>query len=87
MKTWDYVNSLLLYGTHDGRSGSVKGKEKERGGTLEEFGKELPRAWDVLGETSTPLSDCKNVVIIGIHGWFPGMLYCILRTPSSANTC
>ena len=73
MKTWGYVNSLLLYGAHDEQSGSIKGKGKERR-HLEEFGKELPRVWDVLGGTEAPLADCKKVVVIGIHGWFPGEL-------------
>lgn len=79
MKTWGYVNNLLLYGAHGAHIEAVKGKGKESHGSLEEFGKELPRAWDVL-ETAAPLplTDCKNVVVIGIHGWFPGVwiVYC-----------
>ncbi len=39
-------------------------------------GTDLPRAWDAL-ETGTgglgPLSETKRAVVIGIHGWFPGM--------------
>ena len=72
MKTWGYVNSLLLYGAGTTSAGSVKGKGKGHSGHLEGFGKELPRAWDVVGEIELPLSGCRNVVVIGVHGWFPG---------------
>lgn len=48
-----------------------KGKEREPNTY---FGKQLPRAWDVMQGTfnSDVLRGCENVVVIGIHGWFPG---------------
>ena len=48
-------------------------KEKFR-----EFGKALPRAWEVIENPTGSnrqldiLRGCKRVVVIGIHGWFPG---------------
>jgi hypothetical protein len=41
---------------------------------LADFGKELPRIWDDIGEQidGDILQGCKRVVVIGIHGWFPG---------------
>ncbi|KAK0495685.1 hypothetical protein EDD18DRAFT_1075435 [Armillaria luteobubalina] len=66
---------FLLGGSTDG------GKGKER----VDVGVGLPRAWDVLQGQSSPsetgmgdvLRGCKRVVVIGIHGWFPGA---IMRT-------
>ena len=50
-----------------------KGKEKEG---LEVFGDELPRAWEVLDRNAETMigEKCKRVVVIGVHGWFPGEL-------------
>jgi hypothetical protein len=43
------------------------------------FGKALPRSWEVLNAAQggatldqDVLRGCKRVVVIGIHGWFPG---------------
>ncbi|KAK0186507.1 hypothetical protein F5146DRAFT_1066176 [Armillaria mellea] len=66
---------FLLGGSTDG------GKGKERA----DVGVGLPRAWDILQGQSSPseagmgdvLRGCKRVVVIGIHGWFPGA---IMRT-------
>lgn len=65
-----------------GPSGSLwgkgKGKEKEKEKEKDEyyvhFGKKLPKAWDIVQEKLDPdvLRGCKRVVVIGIHGWFPG---------------
>jgi len=51
-----------------------KNKGKEKSGEKNHFGKALPRSWDVIGESleSDVLRGCKRVVVIGIHGWFPG---------------
>lgn len=57
-----------------------KGREGERDGEMDwsHFGKELPRAWDIVegpvgtGIEPDVLRGCKRVVVIGIHGWFPG---------------
>ncbi|KAK0199800.1 hypothetical protein DFS33DRAFT_1267576 [Desarmillaria ectypa] len=69
---------FLLGGSIDGG----KGKERD---VSADVGVGLPRAWDVLqGQTSPSeagigdvLRGCKRVVVIGIHGWFPGA---IMRT-------
>ncbi|KAK0475873.1 hypothetical protein IW261DRAFT_1493422 [Armillaria novae-zelandiae] len=66
---------FLLGGSTD------EGKGKDRA----DVGVGLPRAWDVLQGQSSPseagmedvLRGCKRVVVIGIHGWFPGA---IMRT-------
>lgn len=65
--------SGVLFAKDSGES-SVKGKEKEKERDYVHFGKELPRAWDVMqGDNPMDvLQGCKNVVVIGIHGWFPG---------------
>ena len=81
-------------GRNRGGKGKVKGLERE----WVHFGKELPRAWDVVegrvgaqeesgkgkgkgggigvgvgvGIDPDVLRGCKRVVVIGIHGWFPG---------------
>lgn len=72
-KTLGYVSNVLFAREQD-NSGSQKGKGKARQVEHEDFGKELPRAWDVLGESpgSQSLASCKRVVVIGVHGWFPG---------------
>ena len=58
---------------------SGKGKERERVGEVTDellmFGKELPKALDVLGESmdATVLNGECKVVVIGVAGWSPGM--------------
>lgn len=49
-----------------------KGREEDRHA---HFGKKLPRAWGVMRDQLDPdvLRGCRRVVVIGIHGWFPGM--------------
>jgi hypothetical protein len=67
-KTMKFVSGVLF-----ARDDKGKGKEQD----FSQFGKELPRAWDVVGNKldSDVLKGCKNVVVIGIHGWFPGASY------------
>jgi hypothetical protein len=86
-KTMKFVSGVLF----DTPETSASKKEQETG--FEGFGKELPRAFDVLRqagimgqnknkgkEREKPdtegiedvLRGCRRVVVIGIHGWFPG---------------
>ena len=69
-KTMKFVSGVLF--AKDDGDGMGKGKARER--EFAHFGKELPRAWDVVGNKLDPdvLNGCSNVVVIGIHGWFPG---------------
>lgn len=55
------------------KKGKSKAKEKEH--EFSHFGKELPRAFDVVEDKLEPdiLRGCSKAVIIGVHGWFPGM--------------
>ncbi|KAF8631498.1 hypothetical protein AX15_002364 [Amanita polypyramis BW_CC] len=97
-KTMQYVSGILFSGggTRFGPSstsgqGSVdKGKRRasnetgERVHELVNFGKVLPRAWDILDTAHADvqldkdvLRGCKRVVVIGVHGWFPGA---VMRT-------
>lgn len=105
----------------DHNDGNLSAVEKERQEIFQHFGKELPRAWEIIERTTTGpgtsgtvdvspgltsamprnksgrssikvkdsyndatlgadernhvydvLRECKRVVVIGIHGWFPG---------------
>lgn len=50
-----------------------KGKGKGREDHCSPYERALPRAWNVLGDNSTDvLRGCRRVVVIGVHGWFPG---------------
>ncbi|KAJ8690909.1 hypothetical protein PTI98_012305 [Pleurotus ostreatus] len=73
-----------------GSSLKRKGKSKEIEKEMIHFGKSLPRAWDVMKKHSSVgsgsgsglapedvLRGCRKVVVIGIHGWFPGA---VMRT-------
>lgn len=77
-----------------GSKGKEKDRaEREREKRFEEWGLGLPRAWDILkpaagsgdtaevkeGNVVDVLRGCKHVVVIGVHGWFPGMCDLILR--------
>ncbi|KAI5117815.1 hypothetical protein M0805_004945 [Coniferiporia weirii] len=72
-KTMGFVTNVLFAREQD-KYAKQKGKETARRAELDDFGKELPRAWKVLNEVpeTHSLSTCKKVVVIGIHGWFPG---------------
>ncbi|KAI6143384.1 hypothetical protein BKA82DRAFT_4331271 [Pisolithus tinctorius] len=50
-----------------------KGKGKGREDHCSPYERALPRAWNILGDDSTDvLRGCRRVVVIGVHGWFPG---------------
>lgn len=86
-KTFGYVSSMLFARDHDGRTGEGKGKGRVRHSDIHHFGNELPRAWSVLGSLpeTQMLASCKKVVVIGVHGWFPGTCFLLFRPvgPSS----
>ncbi|KLO18683.1 hypothetical protein SCHPADRAFT_899478 [Schizopora paradoxa] len=70
--------SSVFYGSTKGSETvrSSKGKEKADPDHLEHFGHELPRDWTYITEGSQEnlfLKDCSRVVVIGVHGWFPGL--------------
>ena len=72
-KTVRFVSGML-WAKDDGAStgkGKARSTDDER---FADFGRELPRIWDVIGERldGDVLQGCKRVVVIGIHGWFPG---------------
>ena len=70
-KTLQYVSGVL-FSRDEAPSNKGKGKVKES--IYSPYDKALPRTWDVLGEGGAVdvLRGCKRVVIIGVHGWFPG---------------
>lgn len=70
-KTLQYVSGVL-FSRNETPSSNGKGKAKEI--VYSPYDKALPRTWDALGggETVDVLRGCKRVVIIGVHGWFPG---------------
>ena len=80
-KTMKFMSGVLFAKDEGGdkgrKAGKAKGKEKAREEFVH-FGKALPRAWSVFGEDvdGDVLKGCKNVVVIGIHGWFPGEATC-----------
>ncbi|KAL6307306.1 hypothetical protein BKA93DRAFT_837746 [Sparassis latifolia] len=55
-------------------SAQGKGKGKDKGNPFLHFGKELPKALDVVGEqlNSYIMSGGCRVVVIGVAGWMPG---------------
>ncbi|TFY54945.1 hypothetical protein EVG20_g9498, partial [Dentipellis fragilis] len=72
-KTARFVSGVLFH-----ESGG-KGKEKSKAGAIDSsfahYGQNLPRAWDIAGDLDEDvLKGCKKVVVIGIHGWFPGAI-------------
>jgi hypothetical protein len=72
-KTLRFVSGMF-FARDDGTS-SGKGKMPSNDdGSFADFGRDLPRSWDVTGESfdSNILRGCRRVVVIGIHGWFPG---------------
>jgi len=74
-KTFNFVTGMF-FPRDEGVEGAApwKSKGKEKSGEKGHFGKALPRSWNVMGESleSDVLRGCKRVVVIGIHGWFPG---------------
>ncbi|KAG6897258.1 hypothetical protein C0992_003042 [Termitomyces sp. T32_za158] len=107
-KTMRLVSGVLFAGDEGAQASSDADADKEqekqrrqRAELLKHFGKELPRAYDVVNPPPPPLSastsgsrwglgkgkgkeratievkedvlrGCKRVVVIGVHGWFPG---------------
>ncbi|KAJ6509366.1 hypothetical protein C8R47DRAFT_965941 [Mycena vitilis] len=76
-------------------------EERDREKRFEEWGLGLPRAWDVLrpaagsgdtteakeGNVQDVLRGAKHVVVIGIHGWFPGaIIQSVLGEPTGTST-
>ncbi|KAJ7706365.1 hypothetical protein B0H17DRAFT_1126035 [Mycena rosella] len=77
-------------------------EDRERDKKYEEWGLGLPRAWDILkpaagkgrasdeskeGNLEDVLRGCKHVVVIGIHGWFPGaIMRSVLGEPTGTST-
>ncbi|KAF9494681.1 hypothetical protein BDN71DRAFT_1392831 [Pleurotus eryngii] len=90
-RTMKFVSGVLFAKeTSEGESSGWKGKSKEIEKEMVHFGKSLPRAWDVMKKHSSTgsgsgsglapedvLRGCRKVVVIGIHGWFPGA---VMRT-------
>ncbi|KIJ12464.1 hypothetical protein PAXINDRAFT_41683, partial [Paxillus involutus ATCC 200175] len=75
-RTLQYVSGVL-FARDEAASNKGKGKEKET--IYSPYDKALPRAWDVFEgvQDADVLRGCKRVVVIGVHGWFPGT---VLRT-------
>ncbi|KAF8492685.1 hypothetical protein JB92DRAFT_1227350 [Gautieria morchelliformis] len=71
-RTIRYVSGILFPGANKGGKG--KGVDTQK----DVIGRELARLWSVLEEheqwTSGGLDGVKRVVVIGIHGWFPGSI-------------
>ncbi|KAI9507304.1 hypothetical protein F5148DRAFT_981590 [Russula earlei] len=86
-KTMRFVSDLL-FTKNDGAS-TGKGKARSRGDeNFADFGGHLPRIWDVLdGQVDGDvLRGCKRVVVIGIHGWFPGaVMRTVLGEPTGTS--
>ena len=77
-KTMKFVNHVLFAQDQESAmGGTVRGKGKSKETDHLHFGKKLPRAWDVTRDSLDPdvLRGCRRVVVIGIHGWFPGEFY------------
>lgn len=50
-----------------------KSRAKAREGPWTPHEKALPRAWSILeGDNPDILRGCRRIVVIGVHGWFPG---------------
>ncbi|KIM74736.1 hypothetical protein PILCRDRAFT_827946, partial [Piloderma croceum F 1598] len=84
-KTFNFVSGVLFSGDNERmKKGKAKAKDKE----FINFGKELPKAFDVLGEKLEPdvLRGCSKAVIIGVHGWFPGaVMRTVLGDPTGTS--
>lgn len=66
-----------------------KSKGKAREQEFLHFGKELPKAWDVVQDILDPdaLLGCRRVIVIGIHGWFPGaVMRTVLGEPTGTSS-
>ncbi|EGN92065.1 hypothetical protein SERLA73DRAFT_191640 [Serpula lacrymans var. lacrymans S7.3] len=84
-KTFKYVSGVLFAREDDAQK---KGKGKAKDTLASDFGKALPRAWDVLEGKIEPdiLKGCNKVVVIGVHGWFPGaVMRTVLGEPTGTS--
>ncbi|KIJ30480.1 hypothetical protein M422DRAFT_36545, partial [Sphaerobolus stellatus SS14] len=81
-RTMRYLSGFVF--PDDEKNGGSRKKGKER----EVFGQHLPRLWGMAGEDpDTGLKDIKRVVVVGIHGWFPGALMrSVLGEPTGTST-
>ncbi|TEB27147.1 hypothetical protein FA13DRAFT_1634918 [Coprinellus micaceus] len=75
-KTMKFVSNVLW--AKDGAQ-HTGGYEQHQAGSSARYGQELPKSWEVLdgdvrGISKDALRGCRRVVIIGVHGWFPGAL-------------
>ena len=72
-KTLRFVSGMLFARDENTSPGKDKSLSKDDG-SFADFGAGLPRTWDVIGERldGDILRGCRRVVVIGIHGWFPG---------------
>ncbi|OCH86243.1 hypothetical protein OBBRIDRAFT_890611 [Obba rivulosa] len=72
-KTLSYVSGVLFH-KDEVAQGSGKGKEKAPEPEFLQYGQDLPKALDVLGEQLHPyiLNGGCRVVVIGVAGWMPG---------------
>ncbi|KAF7320275.1 hypothetical protein MKEN_00812200 [Mycena kentingensis (nom. inval.)] len=102
-KTMKFVSGVLFAADGSpgrGRRSSLsKGKgQRPEDPKFEEWGLGLPRAWDVLqpssklgsgveGSFPDVLRGCKKVVVVGIHGWFPGaVMRTVLGEPTGTSS-
>jgi len=72
-KAFNFVTGAL-FAREDPAMDKGKGRMKVREGPWTPHEKALPRAWGILeGDNPDILRGCKRIVVIGVHGWFPGM--------------
>ena len=84
-RTVRFVSGLLGGGKEsDGQADGNEGVTREErivGG----IGQELPKVWK--GVERDVLRGCKKVVVIGVHGWFPGAIVrTVLGEPTGTST-
>ncbi|KAI0049079.1 hypothetical protein FA95DRAFT_966276 [Auriscalpium vulgare] len=88
-KTMKFVSGVLF--AKDDADAETRSKARARAKEREHahYGKALPRAWDVVGEELDVdvLRGSKRVVVIGIHGWFPGaVMRTVLGEPTGTSS-
>ena len=70
------MDKLGLYLTRSSLCRKGKGKQRERENVLPfaDYGSQLPKAFNVLGQAfdTASLNDKCRVVVIGVAGWSPG---------------
>jgi hypothetical protein len=85
-KTVRFVSGML-FAKDDSASVERDKAHSKSGEHFADFGNELPRIWDVIDEQDDNfLQGCKRVVVIGIHGWFPGaVMRTVLGEPTGTS--